>query len=300
MYTVKNMVAILKPLLTAFLAFIAVNLDELVALIVFFSQVDGVKMTNADVVLGQLLGFTIIFGLSIIGIILGVFFDLEYVALIGFAPLLIGLFQLYKVGKYWFAILAKKYKRPPKGDLTRSFQSIFTSNNKFFVFADDHENILNENSLHGLDEHLDPGNNNAEVEYGPVPTHIERENSSHSSSSSDESNFGMAGDMLHKCASQYLRPSMVTVTVTIFADGSEEIGVFVPLFATASTSDVIVIIITFYILVLLQCLVAYQLVKCKYIGKFISRYSKNLMPFILIGLGLYILSESILAREIEK
>ena len=74
--------------------------------------------------------------------------------------------------------------------------------------------------------------------------------------------------------------------------------VFLPLFAATTSTGVVVTVITFYVLILLQCFLAYQIVKCSYIGKYISRYSKNIVPFVLIGLGLYVLSGSILATII--
>lgn len=260
---------ILVAFVTAFLAFIAVNIDELAALVFFFAQVDGSEMTNSDVVIGQLLGFSIVFGISLLGILLNTFIDLQYVALIGFLPLMIGTFQLYKVLQFWYSVWLQN----------RDEKELLLP----VLLTDGDDSIVQSQSA-GLEDHLLAVNN--------------RVNSSDSNSSSDSSSGGYIGGMFRKYTSGFLRPSIVTVTITIFADGSEEIGVFFPLFATASTVDLVVTIVTFYALVLLQCFLAYQLVQCKHIGKFLSRYSKNVMPFLLIGIGLYVLSDSILAHMI--
>ena len=55
------------------------------------------------VVGGQLIGFTIIFLFSALGILLGTFISLEYISLIGFLPLLMGIYELYKVIQFWYS-----------------------------------------------------------------------------------------------------------------------------------------------------------------------------------------------------
>mmetsp|Transcript_476 Transcript_476/g.589 ORF Transcript_476/g.589 Transcript_476/m.589 type:complete len:211 (+) Transcript_476:40-672(+) len=209
-------------------------------------------MKNSDVVIGQLIGFTIIFGISLCGILFGIFIDLEYVALIGFLPILIGLFQTIGVIKFWYRFYTKKYNNYSDP----------------LIPADD---------------------------IGEVGDHMSASSEISNSTASSE---GVLAGAFRRYTSSWLRPSIITVTVTIFADGSEEIGVFLPLFATSTTSDLVVIVITFYTLILLQCALAYQLVRCQHVGKFISRYSKNIMPLVLIGIGLYVLSDSILAHMI--
>ena len=92
---------------------------------------------------------------------------------------------------------------------------------------------------------------------------------------------------------------MFKVFVTLLADGTEEVGVFVPLFATTtSISNFIARLVTFYFLLTVYIVLAYVLVSSLSVGSIISRYSKNVIPLILICLGIYVLSNSIVVEFI--
>ena len=84
-------------IVTAIIAFVAVNIDEFIVLVVFFARVDHTDFKNIHVVTGQLVAFTIIFIISAFGMVFGMFLDMQYVALIGLLPLFIGIYELYKV-----------------------------------------------------------------------------------------------------------------------------------------------------------------------------------------------------------
>ena len=109
--------------------------------------------------------------------------------------------------------------------------------------------------------------------------------------------------------------NVIVVSAVILADGSEEIAVFLPLltasnhmgrpvFGTSLTWTTWQIVFLFYALITLQCMLAFGLVHfsrnsfCNCIDNgavdVIARYSKNILPFILMGLGVYILSDSVL------
>jgi len=273
------------PVVKAIIAFVSVNLDELIVLIVFFSRTldKDSTYTSLQVVTGQLIGFTLIFAVSILGISLDVFFPAKYVALIGIIPLLIGCQQLYKVFRYWYG----KYRNSKRDYL--NIEEIVTIelqlNESMTILSTENLNYQPQISQQNL----------AEMEKGGAKC------SGTNDSSDDDGNNEKGGLILKTIESigkHCLHPNILLITVTIVADGAEEIGVFLPLFAATTSTGVVVTVITFYVLILLQCFLAYQIVKCSYIGKYISRYSKNIVPFVLIGLGLYVLSGSILATII--
>jgi Cadmium resistance transporter len=85
--------------LAALAAFAATNIDDFLVLVVFFAQVDGKAFTNYQVAAGQVLGFTVILAISLLGIVLGLFIPSGYIELLGFVPILIGLRQLYELVK---------------------------------------------------------------------------------------------------------------------------------------------------------------------------------------------------------
>jgi cadmium resistance protein CadD (predicted permease) len=66
-----------------------------------------------------------------------------------------------------------------------------------------------------------------------------------------------------------------------------------PLFAAASAGTVIGTIVIFYILLALWILSSYLMLRAKFIAELLSKYGEYLVPPLLIGLGLYILKDSV-------
>eukprot|EP01031_Cornospumella_fuschlensis_P030958 gene30958-37417_t len=92
-------------------------------------------------------------------------------------------------------------------------------------------------------------------------------------------------------------PNVIFVSVLMLAEGSEEIIVFSPLFATATSKfAVFCMVVTMYILCTLLCVLALLCLRCGSVASVVSRYSKNFLPLLLIALGLAILQDSALGE----
>ena len=86
----------------------------------------------------------------------------------------------------------------------------------------------------------------------------------------------------------------LTVAVVTFS-GGEEIGVYTSVFATNSeVSEIIIIVLVVMVLTGVWCAVAYHLVNRPLIASSIKRTGTVALPFVLIGLGIYILAEAFL------
>jgi cadmium resistance protein CadD (predicted permease) len=89
------------------------------------------------------------------------------------------------------------------------------------------------------------------------------------------------------------RLSFLTVAGVTVANGGDNIAVYVPLFASSSTlSESIVLVAIFLVTTAAWCAIAYYLVDHRFIATRISRIGHILLPFVLIGLGIYILAEA--------
>lgn len=86
----------------------------------------------------------------------------------------------------------------------------------------------------------------------------------------------------------------LTVSAVTIANGGDNIGVYVPLFANSTADEIAVIAIIFALLVAVWCAIGYALGKAPLIGDPLRRYGHRILPFVLIGLGLYILVEAYL------
>lgn len=89
-----------------------------------------------------------------------------------------------------------------------------------------------------------------------------------------------------------LSPQTYSVAAITFANGGDNIGIYVPLFASTTWSSLLVILTTFFSLVGVWCYTAYRLAAVPAIAASLTRYGNQLVPIVLIGLGTLILIDS--------
>ncbi len=89
-----------------------------------------------------------------------------------------------------------------------------------------------------------------------------------------------------------LNPQTVRVAAVTVANGGDNIGIYVPLFASSNLPSLGVILSVFFLLVGVWCYVAYRLTSLPAVANVLTRYGRALVPFVLIGLGIFILLES--------
>jgi cadmium resistance transport/sequestration family protein len=83
--------------------------------------------------------------------------------------------------------------------------------------------------------------------------------------------------------------SVAGVTV---ANGTDNISIYVPLFASSTWESLLVILGVFFLLVGVLCYAGYKLTHNKAIADVMTRYGNKFMPFVLIGLGAFIMVDS--------
>jgi cadmium resistance transport/sequestration family protein len=90
----------------------------------------------------------------------------------------------------------------------------------------------------------------------------------------------------------FLPPQILQVAAVTVANGGDNIGIYVPLFASKNLMGLLEIIGTFLLMVAVWCWIAWRLVKQPSIGKLFSKYGDRFIPWVFIALGCYILYES--------
>lgn len=193
---------------TGITAFTATNLDDLVILTLLFSQANA-TFRRRHIVIGQYLGFCTLVIASLIGFFGGLILPSQWMGLLGFVPITIGLNRL-----------------------------------------------LN-------------GENNSESEEESA---IEL---------SDSARF-----------TSFLAPQAYSVAAITVANGSDNVGIYMPLFAHSAFTELLVIITVFLLLVGVWCYVTYKLTCQNAIASLLTRYGNNFVPFVLIGLGVFIIIDS--------
>lgn len=90
-----------------------------------------------------------------------------------------------------------------------------------------------------------------------------------------------------------LSPQTYGVAAVTIANGSDNISVYLPLFASSTLQGLVITIITFLILVAVWCFIAYKLTNVGSIDRILNNYGNTLVPCVLIGLGVYIVQENL-------
>lgn len=90
----------------------------------------------------------------------------------------------------------------------------------------------------------------------------------------------------------FFSPQAYSVAAVTIANGSDNISVYVPLFASSNLESFLVIIGLFFLLLGVWCYAAYKLTNNRVIADVLTRYVNNIVPFVLIGLGTFIVLKS--------
>ncbi|MEH2109343.1 cadmium resistance transporter [Nostoc sp.] len=194
------------------IAFIATNIDDIIILLIFFSQIDA-NFRRRHILLGQYLGFSAIIIASLPGFFGGLVIQREWIGLLGLLPIGIGIHHLV-------------YKEED----TITVQTVSSDFNQ-------------------------PTSTN------PVLSFI----------------------------LSILHPQTYKVAAVTIANGGDNISIYIPLFAGHDLASLGVILSIFFIMVGVWCAIAYFLSRQPTIANILSRYGNAVIPFVLIGLGLFIM-----------
>ncbi|MBW4670015.1 MAG: cadmium resistance transporter [Cyanomargarita calcarea GSE-NOS-MK-12-04C] len=90
----------------------------------------------------------------------------------------------------------------------------------------------------------------------------------------------------------FLSPQTYGVASVTFANGGDNLGIYIPLFANCSSESLLVILGVFFSMVGVLCYSAYRLISVPVVADTLTCYGNYLVPFVLIGLGIMILTDS--------
>jgi cadmium resistance transport/sequestration family protein len=90
----------------------------------------------------------------------------------------------------------------------------------------------------------------------------------------------------------FLAPQTYHVAAVTVANGGDNIGTYVPLFANSDLASLLVILTVFLVLISVWCGIAYYLARHPSISPVLTRYGEAIVPYVLIAIGLFILIEN--------
>lgn len=89
-----------------------------------------------------------------------------------------------------------------------------------------------------------------------------------------------------------LSPQVYGVAALTIANGSDNIGLYAPLFANCTGIKLSIMVILFFGLVGCWCYLAYQLIRLPAVAQSLMQYGHSCIPYLLIGIGVMILWDS--------
>lgn len=92
---------------------------------------------------------------------------------------------------------------------------------------------------------------------------------------------------LNKFNKFYLSVAFIT-----FANGGDNIGIYVPFFSNLNNNQLVITVVTFFIMVAVWCLIGYRLARFRYVSETLEKYGRWVIPIVFIGLGFYIMAEN--------
>ncbi|NQE33605.1 cadmium resistance transporter [Microcoleus asticus] len=104
--------------------------------------------------------------------------------------------------------------------------------------------------------------------------------------------FNRKSNSLVSKIANLFNPQTLNVAAVTIANGGDNIGIYLPLFASIDLPSLVVILAVFSVMVGVWSYLAYRLTRQRAIARILTRYSKVVVPFVLIGLGIFILIES--------
>jgi cadmium resistance transport/sequestration family protein len=91
---------------------------------------------------------------------------------------------------------------------------------------------------------------------------------------------------------QHNKRHILSIAGVTIANGGDNIGIYVPLFAALSYVNEVITISIFLLMTLAWCILAKYLTNHPYVAKVIDKYGHIVAPVVLIFLGIFILYES--------
>ena len=88
---------------------------------------------------------------------------------------------------------------------------------------------------------------------------------------------------------EFKRSSIFQVAIITISNGGDNIGIYMPLFASISFSEIITAVFIFMIMIGIWCFISHSLVNHILLSDKIEKYGHIIFPFVLIAIGIYIL-----------
>ena len=300
----------------ALLSFFSTTVDDFCVILIFFAReyVKTHSLSNPDTVLafvkisiGQLIGFSIIVGVSLIlGIGLHAVVDNDYIDLIGLLPIIIGLYKVYELldeEGYLKRMRSFCCCTPPSeiDDISEAkdvnHESTAQGEKRPLIVHDSSSttttSVKDDSAKQATrtDVDVDHVEGGRDAEEHNIGTILNEESLETLNELDQSSSFVVGAKSMFACVD----PLTFEVAIYALMFGTDNIAIYVALFSNVTFLEILAVVVFFYSLLLLYLFIAiFVIIQAPPVGKFIGDNANYLVPFVLIGLGLFILHDSVI------
>lgn len=82
-----------------------------------------------------------------------------------------------------------------------------------------------------------------------------------------------------------------TITLITIASGGDNLGIYIPYFASLAGPDFFIVLLVFLIATAILCYIGYKLSTIRLISETLEKYERIIVPIVYIALGIYIMAE---------
>lgn len=322
-------------LVSTIIAFFSTTIDDFAIMLYFFAMAENEKTPAAKrlqyvkVIAGQSIGFSIVILVSLVGFVLGLLIPEDYIDLIGFIPIIAGFMKLHEVlDEEGYLENCPAWCRGG-GDDNKEGDNKSDSGAKYSGLpqTDDaiETGVVKTAELTGgaVSSYNNPAVTAPKAMYREGEEEGEDEKLEPPADTSEGNCLSKAFSMM--CQS-CLDPFTREVTIMALICSSDNVAIYIAIFATEKKWEVFLTVILFYLLLALNIISAIALMKvslssllfssccsafispsqpsscllfpspflqCRHVARCFQDYSKYFIPFFLMGLGVYILSDSV-------
>lgn len=282
---------------SAIVMFASTNIDDALVLVVFFANAAEGKQgfQPRHVWIGQVMGFTVIMLISLIGVFVGSFLPPHYAGLLGFVPLLMGLWRT----RHW----CEKATGGAESSMSDAYQlqelstteggrrsSIAKRESTMEAEGQGHKsNPIEERRVSSTESVADadiPGSHDSTTE---PAQHLELGDPYQLHEPTDDVTEDGVTEQKAEWWSTVLSVHSLKMAAVTVANGGDNVAIYIPVLVTYNAAEVLLTVAIFYILLVAWLYVAAVFVSFRFVANFIEKYGHYIIPVALILLGVYIL-----------
>lgn len=252
------------------IAFFSTTIDDFAIMLYFFALAENEKTPAAKrlqyvkVVAGQTIGFSIVILVSLIGFVLGLFIPEDYVDLIGFIPIIAGLMKMHEVmdEEGYLDSCPSWCRTSSDGGDDKNDKPDSGKYSPVGTAEDQAENGVSKSAE--LTEGPAASYNNPAV---VAPAHMDRgdgendDDEDDNKPPADTSEGNVMSKAFNTLCQSCIDPFTREVTVMALVCSSDNVAIYIAIFATEKKWEVFLTIIMFYLLLSLNIVTAIALMK---------------------------------------